>query len=856
MKFSIASPALLATLVSGLSLAQDARIVEWVQSGPASDPDTIALGYPVPIPIDTPLPFTGFRTYNGLHMRHQDLAATTPWVHPHEVGETRKGRAIWAYRLGDDDLLTAEGLPEQAMLSNGGIHAREWQSPEAATGIMELIAASPADHHLISYLRDNANIIVIPVFNIDGFLQTQRYPSSNWLGTDPDFPDTSPRDGRMRRKNMIGTDEDLNTQGDHLSGIDLNRNDNPFWNTDPEGSSPNPDSLVYHGAQPGSEPETQALYAAAELGPGDRLSMYTDMHSFGQVSLWVRNSNNRLWPLTEDLLQTFGGFHAGFPGGRYYNYTPGSNAPLNQGIGTTDEYFTHTYQVPSWTLEIEPRNDGTDYGGLGRNGHDGFILPESEVPRVRTQLAQTMAIAYYQQSGPPVTSAISIVDHATGAVVYEAEWDTVNDTTRTLFTYQTQPLQLARDYRIWVAHNKPMRWREDGEVVPLPGQPESTLDIDAIATVEGETLNGNADNFAWLDEPGFAPEGYDRYRDDAFAFDASLPADVTNVSLVDGETTMLLATSITDMVNLRSDADPSTVARWGNGSWRMYEDDNGNANNNTGGFSTVPVQITSEALGLPFVVEAGTSSAWYDPAHDGEGFMLEILPENRAVMYWFTYDSEGNQDWYIAVGDVKGNRVLFPELLQISGGVFGPDFDPEAITETVLGSASFMWKGCNGGTMKWQMGTRGGRMDLVRLSTIMGIECGDAITPPLLEQARLSGSWYDPSHNGEGYTLEVLVDQRVLVYWFGFGPDGHRRWFFGLGSIDGEVFDFPEMMTTRGAIFGPDFDPDDVEVLPWGSLELEISCEGGEARFNPTEAGFPAGTLDLDRLSSLEGLGC
>lgn len=836
--------------------AQNARIVEWVESGPASDPDTIALGYPVPMPVDTPLPFAGFRSFAGLHMRHQDLAATTPWVHPHQIGTTRAGRPIWAYRLGDEDLLTPDGFPEQAMLANGGIHAREWQSPEVATGIMELIAASPNDDHLIAYLRDNANVIVIPVLNIDGFLQTQRYPSLNWLGTDPDFPDTSPRDGRMRRKNMLGADENLNSQGDHRQGVDLNRNNDPFWNTSPGDSSPDSNSLVHHGAQSASEPETQALDAAAQLGPADQLSIYTDMHSFGQINLWTRSNNNRLWQYTDRLLTNFAGYHQSFPAGKIYFHPSGANLPVGVGIGTTDEYFTYTYRVPSWTLEVEPRNDGSDYGGLGRNGHDGFILPESEVPRVRTELAQTLAMAYYQQSRPPATTAISVVDIATGAVVYEAEWDPVSTTERALHSYQAQPLQLGRAYRLWMAHDKPMRWRVDGEVVALPGQPQSSFDIDVFAAVDGNELVGVPGDLDWLDQPGYAPEGYVRYRDDAFAFEATLPANDENLALVNGETEMVLFTSIRDMTDLRSDADPSTVARWGDGWWTGYEDDQGNDANNKGGHSQVPMLITDQALGDPFVVEAGTSSAWYDPERDGEGFVLEILPGDRAVMYWFTYDDEGKQNWYIAVGDVRGNRVLFPELLRVSGGVFGPDFDPDQVTETVVGSASFIWEDCDHGAMKWKVGAQRGRMDLTRLSRVMGIDCGNVILPPILVQALLSGSWYDPSHSGEGYTLEILIDQRVLVYWFGFGPDGERRWFFGIGSIEGEVLEFPGMLTTTGGVFGPEFDPADVEELPWGSLELELSCEGGEARFVPTEEGFPPGTLDLTRLSSLDGLEC
>ena len=251
--------------------AQNPRISEWVEDAPVSDADKIALGYPVPIPVDTPLPFDGFRSYAGLHARHQDLANTTAWSQAIELGQTRTGRTIWAYQLGDADHMTVTGLPEHAMLTNGGIHAREWQSPEVATGIIELLTLSEDDHHLISYLRDNANVLVIPVLNVDGFLQTQRFPSTDWIDTDPDDPEESPRDGRMRRKNMLGVDEDLLTQDDHLLGVDLNRNNAPYWNTNPERSSDQPESIVHHGMAAASEPEIQALDAAGTVGTAGKI---------------------------------------------------------------------------------------------------------------------------------------------------------------------------------------------------------------------------------------------------------------------------------------------------------------------------------------------------------------------------------------------------------------------------------------------------------------------------------------------------------------------------------------------------------------------------------------------------------
>ena len=242
--------------------------------------------------------------------------------------------------------------------------------------------------------------------------------------------------------------------------------------------------------------------------------------------------------------------------------------------------------------------------------------------------------------------------------------------------------------------------------------------------------------------------------------------------------------------------------------------------------------------------------------------MLEILSATTAVMYWFTYNDDGGQDWYVAQGEIRGNRIVFPELIQVSGGEFGPGWDNGSVMNEVVGSASFIWKECDLGAMDWRIdndgnGLRQGRMNLLRITRIMGLPCG---TPqpgaPVTEHARLSGSWYDMSHTGEGYVLEILVDQSALVYWFSFDTEGNRRWFFGSGAINGNTLTFDSMLTTSGPVFGPGYDPQDVNVDPWGSLELELGCDSGTARFQPSEAGFPAGTLDLKRLTILAGLSC
>jgi hypothetical protein len=89
--------------------------------------NNIALGYPVPIPVDSLTPVDGFRAYQSLFERHQALLTLHNEVDGEVVGRTVADREIWAYRVGDDDSTTSDGFAEAAVLVNGGIHAREWR---------------------------------------------------------------------------------------------------------------------------------------------------------------------------------------------------------------------------------------------------------------------------------------------------------------------------------------------------------------------------------------------------------------------------------------------------------------------------------------------------------------------------------------------------------------------------------------------------------------------------------------------------------------------------------------------------------------------------------------------------------
>ena len=99
---------------------QAQSIISWTENN-----GTLGLGYPVPIPVDTPEAFDGFRTYAGLFAKHQSLAMNNDYITGFVVGQTRNQRDIWAYKLSDSDDLTPYGVKEGVMLINGTIHARE-----------------------------------------------------------------------------------------------------------------------------------------------------------------------------------------------------------------------------------------------------------------------------------------------------------------------------------------------------------------------------------------------------------------------------------------------------------------------------------------------------------------------------------------------------------------------------------------------------------------------------------------------------------------------------------------------------------------------------------------------------------
>lgn len=127
----------------------------------------------------------------------------------------------------------------------------------------------------------------------------------------------------------------------------------------------------------------------------------------------------------------------------------------------------------------------------------------------------------------------------------------------------------------------------------------------------------------------------------------------------------------------------------------------------------------------PITQDAGLSGSWYQPDESGHGFSLQWLSRNEALIFWFTYDDEGHQQWLTGVGERKGDQILFPDIAVTSGARFGEAFDPGDVELHTWGMLALELD-CDGGVIAWDATESGhgtGSMELERLTGLQQPAC-------------------------------------------------------------------------------------------------------------------------------------
>ncbi len=124
----------------------------------------------------------------------------------------------------------------------------------------------------------------------------------------------------------------------------------------------------------------------------------------------------------------------------------------------------------------------------------------------------------------------------------------------------------------------------------------------------------------------------------------------------------------------------------------------------------------------------------------------------------------------------------------------------------------------------------------------------------------ISGSWFNPDRSGEGVIVQHLDDGRVLAFWFTYpalGEAGDQAWLIAQeGVIDGDTVRFANVLRPQGTRFGAAFDPAQVSLTPWGTLEMRFAnCNSATLTWAGPTA-FGSGSRSLTRLTSLDEIEC
>jgi hypothetical protein len=117
-------------------------------------------------------------------------------------------------------------------------------------------------------------------------------------------------------------------------------------------------------------------------------------------------------------------------------------------------------------------------------------------------------------------------------------------------------------------------------------------------------------------------------------------------------------------------------------------DGSGIENDNDRFLGNLFAYLASEA-GETFLINPGIAGNWWGgPERSGEGAQLEVIITGEVfslVLTFYSYDTEGNQIFLIAVGPVNGNTAALNVYIT-EGGIWGNDFDPQDVTETQAGT--------------------------------------------------------------------------------------------------------------------------------------------------------------------------
>jgi murein tripeptide amidase MpaA len=198
-----------------------------------------------------------YRVLDEYYDELDDLAVANPGLvrRVDLPDDSVEGRALAGVELASNVNRDDDGRPVYVVM--GVHHAREWPSAEVSMEFALDLADGYGTDPRITALLDRVRVVVFPVINPDGFVDSR--------GTVPGPPDV-PGPDPLQRKNA--------------NEVDLNRNYGAYWGGN--GASTDPADDTYRGPSPWSEPESRAVH---EFSQKLHITNFQSIHNIASLVL-------------------------------------------------------------------------------------------------------------------------------------------------------------------------------------------------------------------------------------------------------------------------------------------------------------------------------------------------------------------------------------------------------------------------------------------------------------------------------------------------------------------------------------------------------------------------------------------
>jgi hypothetical protein len=117
-------------------------------------------------------------------------------------------------------------------------------------------------------------------------------------------------------------------------------------------------------------------------------------------------------------------------------------------------------------------------------------------------------------------------------------------------------------------------------------------------------------------------------------------------------------------------------------------------------FAAVVVAVMAIAMPKPAAaIDPSYSGSWYNPPDSGSGFNLEIFDDSSALLFWYTYDDNGDAVWLYSEGTIEGQTIEFDTYF--AQGMRFSDLDNEDKDNRFWGTVTMEFSDCFNATITY-----------------------------------------------------------------------------------------------------------------------------------------------------------